>query len=255
MILNNSEYSGVLTNVRQEMRLLDDSGRIVGTAVVLDIDNTIGVCLPEYDIYKEIKNNPEHFPVKNYLFKILMDGKWNSVVSRPHLVEFLDFCFSTFEFVCVYSAGAKIYVDEIVKTLFPKKPHVVLCWDDVVKSNNGKLYHKSLEVVLDRIKSSYDRILGINDLIIIDDRLGNVKTQPNNAIIIKPFEPKDLETVILDLNTDKHLLDVITHLKSLIIIRLMRILGPARGFDIGKIYDEVMKFTEDFQNHPELFVE
>lgn len=245
--INNLEYEDYVPDLRTIAGenisipdIIDDNGKMFGTAIVLDLDQTIESCLVGDDIYREIKSNPDYLHIKNSVYRIYIDDSYNTIVCRPHLETFLDFCLRTFEFICVYSAGTKKYVDEVVDLIFQIRPDIVLCWDDVVKGPN-KSYHKSLDVVKDRIKSEYGVSLNVDDIIIIDDRLNNVRSYPNNAIIIKAFDPIDLNTVINILNEDNHLIDVISHLKLLIIIRLVRSISIANNKDVDDVYFQFMQ--------------
>ena len=80
--------------------------------IVLDLDETL--------IYSSIDNKLK------YDFIMKFDDDQYYVSKRPGLDNFINLCFSLFDFVLVWSAGTDDYVKEIVRNIFKnKRPHIV----------------------------------------------------------------------------------------------------------------------------------
>src|SRR5438128_464430 len=122
--------------------------------VVLDLDSTLIHTQDTMQSLKKINlmNDPTlgHLKRRCYVLKFIdkdEDGKtsrgdlWG--ITRPHIEEFLLFCFSYFRVVIVWSAGDENYVHEVVNHLFKnlRQPHLILTkkhidmdGDDIIKS-------------------------------------------------------------------------------------------------------------------------
>ena len=110
-------------------------------------------------------------------------------VTRPHLQEFLIFCFNYFSVLCVWSAGKAPYVHNIVDHLFKdiNYPHVVFTYDDV-EMHNGNV-RKPLSKMFGSNPILLDYMNHKNTLA-LDDNPGTFHYNIGNGVLIKPFEPE-----------------------------------------------------------------
>lgn len=133
--------------------------------VVLDLDNTLfAACYNN----KFPKNITPDFVTKEY-----------SVKYRPHLKEFLEYCFDNFE-VGVYSAAEYNYCHTIMKPLMKDKLLFLYTEEDCILRLDG--YKKGCK--------EFEEIFDANDTIIIDDKssVWNRSICYDNVVKIKPFE-------------------------------------------------------------------
>ena len=109
---------------------------------------------------------------------------------RPYTQEFLLFCFSYFELVCVWSAGKRDYVEAMVDVIFKDlpQPHVVFTYDDVVFDANGKL-RKPLTKMMSHTEE-FSRKMKPENCFILDDNKETFRYNVGNAIHIPPYNPK-----------------------------------------------------------------
>lgn len=211
--------------------------------VVLDIDETLAhthtdmKSFQTLDIYSDPKKLSQRERV--YVLNILTDRNNGSITSmwgikRPNLDEFLNFCFSYFKLVIVWSAGTYEYVHSIVPELFRNtyEPHFILTRNNCVE-NRGK-YEKpfwkllkdipELEEYINFDTDEKGNLRGFKNVLIIDDRLNSFQTDPYNGILIPEYEPSpDIEGINLD---DDKLLKVEKYFQSI---------GNSTGVDVRKI--------------------
>lgn len=105
---------------------------LTNKAIVLDLDST---CVNSFNDPEELfalgfNHDPRVYSLRQrlYLFDMIDvtegkgRGQYESMwgIARPHLSEFLDFCFKYFTAVCVWSAGQPAYVKSIVDSIFPR---------------------------------------------------------------------------------------------------------------------------------------
>lgn len=109
-------------------------------------------------------------------------------VSRPHFNEFLIFCKSYFDFICVWSAGEKKYVDEIVDSVFMdiRPPDLVFTRNDLHVHSNGE-YDKPIEKMLNHPILAGKATL--ENTFFVDDKGDNFISSPGNGIIIPEYKP------------------------------------------------------------------
>lgn len=110
---------------------------------------------------------------------------------RPHLDEFLLFCFTYFDNVCVWSAGQYDYVHAMVNELFSRfrKPDIVMTFDDCVQNEEGD-WIKPLEKFFNHPKAK-GRIFP-EDTYIIDDRNYTFERNKGNGILIPAYSPSSI---------------------------------------------------------------
>jgi hypothetical protein len=131
-------------------------------------------------------------------------------VTRPHLYEFLLFSSAYFENIFIWSSGKYDYVHAIVKHIFRDlpKPRGVLTNDDCDVYDKDKLY-KPLTWLYEKYK---DLNIKPEDTIMLDDFAVNVRSNPQNAIIVPSYAPKmNVKSLCAD---DTCFYDIMAWLKS-----------------------------------------
>jgi TFIIF-interacting CTD phosphatase-like protein len=110
----------------------------------------------------------------------LADGSSILVCFRPHMKEFVNFCFKNFD-VAVWTAADRDYAEGVVNVVFGRnKNKLVFFWsrEDCTYLNDGSL-SKPLKNVWERF-GSYDK----TNTIIVDDNTDNcVYNVPNSVIV------------------------------------------------------------------------
>ena len=163
-------------------------------AIILDLDET---CVHTADdnktMTKSILKNPN---LDGDIYTLeLDDGKlkmWGT--KRPHLDEFLLFCFSYFKYVCVWSAGQKDYVHALVDVLFEqfRNPHLVFTFDDCVQNEEGD-WIKPLSKFFDHPKAK-GKITPENTFV-IDDRDYTFERNKGNGVLIPAYSPQNAREI------------------------------------------------------------
>lgn len=112
-------------------------------------------------------------------------GCWG--VTRPHALDFLRFCFRYFREVIIWSAGVTEYVDEICRLLSRDiRPFKYLYTrDDCVIDDEG-ICTKPLSKLL----KDHPELGTLDNIYIVDDKMNGCLDNPDNAIIIPPYQPK-----------------------------------------------------------------
>ena len=159
--------------------------------IVLDLDNTlISTCshmkkLKRLGIFEKDK----HFPLRSriYYFDYYEEGHYISMwgVMRPHMKEFLEFCFEYFEKVIVFSAGATKYVIEIVNFIF-KDTHYP---DEVYTRDHLDYDDDNRNKPLKDLGKLFENKYPMERILIVDDNKKTYKRNPDNAIAISAYEP------------------------------------------------------------------
>lgn len=195
--------------------------------IVLDLDETLVHTFDGMNSLKnlDLLNNPNLLHIRKRAYTIcsrnigVCDSNTAELwgIRRPNLTEFLVFCFSYFKVVAVWSAGTKAYVESIVNIIFRdiRPPHVVFSRGDCeeIDSKTGARLNKANgEVVgeshngiiikpLSKMISSVpglSKYMNLNNTFILDDRASTFLENPNNGILIPPYEPypdiRSLET-------------------------------------------------------------
>lgn len=169
--------------------------------LVLDLDQTLINTQDEFDDLQKLKiyEDPKLMPLRRRTFRFTTldavgkkgvgkkDRFWGTF--RPHVKEFLIFCFSYFECVVVWSAGVKRYVDEVVEKLFSdiQYPDLVLSRNETRLHSSGNI-EKPLEVLYNNDRLGHK--MSPENTFILDDRLHVAEySNPDNIVIIPPYEP------------------------------------------------------------------
>ena len=175
---------------------------LTNKCVVLDLDETLVHSNENMDVLKELKifTDPNLIDLRRRTYQITMDDvvykngagvktvMWGIV--RPHVKEFLIFCFSYFKVVAVWSAGKRKYVDAIVDFLFKdiKRPHVIYNRDQCETTTDSVLV-KPLEKMIND-EPGLGKYMSLSNSFIIDDRRSVCESvNPDNGIEIPAYEP------------------------------------------------------------------
>lgn len=172
--------------------------------IVLDLDETLVHSHGEghIELLKEIGifTNPDYLDLRKRTYKITMDDvvhkkgqgakteMWG--ITRPHLTQFLIFCFSYFKVVAVWSAGRNKYVNCIVDHIFKdlRRPHVIWNYDDLSKLPDNTLI-KPLSKMSCNV-SGLSKYMTLENTFIIDDRTSVFQQpNPNNGVQIPAYRP------------------------------------------------------------------
>ena len=172
---------------------------ITDMCVVLDLDATLIATQDSIDSLKqlEIMTNPRYIELRrrSYCLKLTdldnQDGSrydfWG--ITRPHIEEFLLFCFNYFKYVIVWSAGKRNYVHAIVKKLFQhlRAPHLILTYDDIVLDKDDNV-EKPISKLL-KCDLFINNQIKTNQIYVVDDNETTFVRNKKNAIYIPPFDP------------------------------------------------------------------
>jgi hypothetical protein len=154
-----------------------------------------------FPLEKALLVNPNYMSLRDRMFSFDLHN-WNSKkgegnvthawgVTRPHFKEFLLFCRSYFDVVCVWTAGDREYGHAVVDKVFSdiREPDLVYTRDDLPPEVRGN-YHKPIQKMLadPRIK---DRV-SIESTIFVDDKWDNFASSPENGIRIPEWKPAPL---------------------------------------------------------------
>lgn len=169
--------------------------------IVLDLDETLVATQEKMATLNKLKilSDPQLLKLRKRTYRIKIEDLekpgygtaydfWG--VTRPHVPEFLLFCFSYFKIVAVWSAGQKPYVEAIVDELFKDlpKPHVVFTFDDVLQDERGNI-EKPLKKMMNSHPVLKQHMTHANTLV-LDDNHGTFVHNPNNGVLIPKYNPK-----------------------------------------------------------------
>nr|QBK91156.1 MAG: ctd-like (NLI interacting factor-like) phosphatase [Pithovirus LCPAC202] len=187
---------------------LSMSGKtITDKVIVLDLDETAVHSFRSMDSYGQLGID-KHPDLKSRAYHLLMNdvvtphGQGNVTtmwgMKRPHINEFLIFCFSYFRVVIVWSAGKFKYVHSVVDNLFGDiiRPHLTYTWDDCLKVDGVCV--KDLTKLYDHPElGKYVR--PENTLLIDDKEYSFNMTSPHNGVLIPQYKPNlNLESLRTD---------------------------------------------------------
>lgn len=176
------------------------STSITDKCVVLDLDQTLIATQDSTDSLKELNilSDPQLLALRNRTYFITIEDLekpgigtkydfWG--VTRPHLQEFLIFCFSYFKIVAVWSAGQRPYVEAIVDVIFKDlpKPHVIFTHDDIEIGPGGRI-EKPLNKM---IKSNpvLLRLMSLQNTLAVDDNATTFIDNLDNGVLIPQYDP------------------------------------------------------------------
>lgn len=177
--------------------------------IVLDIDETLVHTIEDHK-YRELKktgiinDNPRLakygdritiFSVEDIVCKKgegVDSDMWS--ILRPHLDEFLKFCFEYFDNVIIWSAGLYGYVHAVVDKIFdPLKgipePDLIYTRDDCVEKKDGDMIvlTKPLKKIID--ENPQLKGITLENTLILDDRTENFIENSKNGLLIPEYNP------------------------------------------------------------------
>ncbi len=174
--------------------------------LVLDLDQTLIATQEDVDDLKSLKilTDPKQMELRKRTYYLSIDdigapGEGSRYdfwgVTRPHIDEFLIFCFSYFKIVGVCSAGKRPYVEAICDHLFRniRPPHFMYSYDDldwdeknrpikrltkIINSNNILKKHMTLEntLALDDYEITFSKNRGNG--VLIPEYIPDTKSKP-----------------------------------------------------------------------------
>ena len=167
--------------------------------IMLDLDSTLIYTSDNFDNYSslELYSNPKNIDVRDRIYKFdiidvvekpgtgVKSSMWG--ILRPHVYEFLDFCFDYFSNVIVWSAGQLRYVHAICDVLFvnpEKQPCLIWSYDDCQKCDN--YLYKPLVKIGDQFNSK----ITLDKLYALDDNEITFSKNKDNALHIPAYEPE-----------------------------------------------------------------
>lgn len=167
--------------------------------IIFDLDQTlIATQDNNFQVLENIKNLPDPNELKDRVYELTAEPEDGEIspyhfwgVIRPGTLEFLNFCFSYFTVVGVWSAGSHNYVHEIVNEIFikrlGKKPHVILTRRDIVGDIDTQVYKPLTKLY--NLNEVFARYTDEKNTLIIDDNYGTAYFNVDNIIHIKPYTP------------------------------------------------------------------
>lgn len=111
-----------------------------------------------------------------------------SGIYRPYLREFLDFCFSYFDKIIIWSAGQKKYVEKMCEIMFPlqhQQPFIIYTYDDCIVGK-GDYLKKPLENIYKDPRTK--GLMNDKNTFVLDDRDDTFSMNDKNGIQIPEFE-------------------------------------------------------------------
>jgi len=168
--------------------------------IVLDLDQTLIATQDEMESLQELEilSDPKLISLRNRTYIITIDDLekpgigtkldcWG--VTRPHIDEFLMFCFSYFKIVAVWSAGKRKYVEAIVDHIFKdiQQPHIIFTYDDIIfdkRKNPGKPLVNMIEA-----NTILKRYMSLKNTLALDDNPKTFSKNIKNGILLPAYEP------------------------------------------------------------------
>ena len=182
------------------------SGKIFPTTIsdkciVLDLDQTLIATQDDhtFPVFIEIMSNPNLVALRNRTYHLKIDDLgipgigstyecWG--VLRPHLFEFITFCFSYFKIVAVWSAGKRSYVEAVVDYIFRDfpRPHIVFTHDDVTFSSKNHLLKSLLKMI--NHNDVTKKFMKLTNTLVLDDNPTTFALNRNNGVLIPEYAPR-----------------------------------------------------------------
>ncbi len=168
--------------------------------IVLDLDQTLIATQDNISSLMElgILSDPKLMDLRNRTYNITIEDiekpgvgtkydYWG--ITRPHVTEFLLFCFSYFKIVAVWTAGQRLYGEAIVDYLFRDlpKPHVLFTYDDCDVDTNGHIT-KPLTKMMES-DPVLRRNMSLQNTLAVDDNSITYRNNPYNGVLIPKYEP------------------------------------------------------------------
>jgi hypothetical protein len=150
--------------------------------LILDLDET---CISSVDPNTLV---PQHDKLENFnIFNPTTNKLEYVTFKRPFLNEFLQWANQNCK-ISIWSAGEKNYVSNVVQNLFNNNsPKLVLSRDDCNECEKITYSLKNLEWLKDKMSELDNK----EQIILIDDLQDNCTSNPDDSIMIKPFNATD----------------------------------------------------------------
>lgn len=225
---------------------------LTNKTIMLDLDSTLIYTSDNFDNYSklELYSNPKNSALRDRIYKFdvidVVDKPGTGVRSsmwgilRPHVYEFLDFCFDYFSNVIVWSAGQLRYVHAICDVLFidPKKqPTLIWTYEDCEKCDNY-LYKPLI-----KISDQFNPTITLDKIYALDDNEITFSKNKDNALHIPAYEP---ELTPEGINMEDPTLANITKW-----LMLPEVLAVNDVRDIGK--DDCFECQEEYSTYTDYF--
>jgi len=170
-----------------------------GKNIVLDIDATLVHTHGDMDDFKmlNVYGNDEQLEMRKKVYNMRIidvsdvpgEGEVTDLagIYRPYLREFLEFGFSYFDNIIIWSAGKKKYVEKMCEYMFPlkKQPILIFNYDDCEGDENN-LIIKPLEKIYNHPVCKGK--LFPENTFVLDDRSETYSMNKRNGIQIPEFE-------------------------------------------------------------------
>ena len=170
-----------------------------GKNIVLDIDATLVHTHGDMDDFKmlNVYGNEEQLEMRKKVYNMRIidvsdvpgEGEVTDLtgIYRPYLREFLEFGFSYFDNIVIWSAGKKKYVEKMCEYMFPlkKQPILIFNYDDCEGDENN-LIIKPLEKIYNH-PDCKGKLFPENTFV-LDDRSETYSMNKRNGIQIPEFE-------------------------------------------------------------------
>lgn len=189
---------------------------ITDKCIVLDLDHTLISTQDDDDLSvskkMDIMNNKELIPLRlrSYTLKIEEYDKDSETpgdgyrydmwgITRPHIEDFLIFCFSYFRLVIVWSAGIPEYVEKIVDRIFGRirPPHIVFTRDDCVVYEDGTII-KPLKQIIE-LNPLTKKEVSLSNTLALDDTSSTFSFNEKNGVLIPAYKPvSDVKAFLRD---------------------------------------------------------
>lgn len=203
------------------------------TAIVLDLDETLIHTFNDTTSAKKLNllSDPRHIGLRTDCYILdFYDARearqyhmWG--IRRPHLDDFLSFCFANFGLVIVWTAGSSDYADAIVNVTFKQSPHLIFSREHC-REYKGHVV-KPLKDLFDH-EPRLSKLTSLNNMIMLDDISDNFIFNKPNGIVVQPFLPRLTQHTI---ESDDNVLKLAqTYLKELI---------HTKGKNIGQLDSQV----------------
>ena len=173
------------------------------TTVVFDLDETLLHSFKD-DNFKNILDNSmlfrRYFPLGKYpkAYSFYIGGEDFYGLYRPYGPEMLLAASEIFDNFIIWSAGDREYVEKIVRSYIINNlgiiPKLVLTRNHCEFNERLNTIHKPLALI-----KKYLPNVDLNQTIIIDDREENFIDNPDNSILIPPYEAEENDNYLLKL--------------------------------------------------------
>ncbi len=180
------------------MELFNHQKSLTSQVIVLDVDETLVHTMESMNKYSDMKifTDRKSLPYRGRIYKFQLEdfidvgsGKRDSYwgITRPHLKDFLIFCFNHFKFVIIWSAGKRTYVENIVDFMFNglQRPHLIFAYENctIVDGERTK--------PLSELTKIFGNELNLSNTWILDDKIENFIANRKNGILIPEYIPKE----------------------------------------------------------------